>query len=81
ADRAANLAGALAVRHSWVAAVRGAPVVVVDDILTTGATSNEACAAVRRDGGAVLAIATIAATARRRGVARGGDCRGRRNPD
>ena len=61
AARAANLRGALAART-------GAPgrVVVVDDVMTTGATLVEAARALRAAGHAVVGAAVVAATARRR---------------
>jgi predicted amidophosphoribosyltransferase len=61
ADRAANLAGALAVR-------RGAlpeRVVLVDDVVTTGATLTEAARALRAAGVQVSGAAVVAATRRR----------------
>lgn len=62
AARAANLDGALqAIRELG----RGAPVIVVDDVITTGASAAEACRAVRAVGGRPVAIATVAATPRR----------------
>jgi predicted amidophosphoribosyltransferase len=61
-DRAANLAGALrAVRGTPT----GAPIVVVDDIITTGASASEAVRALRVAGATPVAIATVAATPRR----------------
>ena len=62
--RRANLAGALAVRRP--ALVRGRRVVIVDDIVTTGATAAEAARALTRAGAAVIGIACVAATVRRR---------------
>lgn len=67
-ERAANLAGSLwcptaAVRRF---AGRAARVVVCDDVLTTGATVREAQRALGASGLDVSAIATIAATVRRR---------------
>lgn len=62
--RAANLAGSLR------ATPRGrdaAALVVVDDVLTTGATAREAQRALEEAGHAVLGIATVAATRRRSG--------------
>jgi len=62
--RAANLAGALAVRRGAVGRLCGR-IVLVDDVVTTGATLAEGARAVRAAGGRVLAAATVAATARR----------------
>lgn len=66
-DRAVNLAGAFAVRPRSVRRVAGRPVVVVDDVLTTGTTAAEVARALRSAGAEVLAVAVIAATRRRRG--------------
>lgn len=60
AQRAANLAGALRA----VGAVRG-PVLVVDDVVTTGATLVEAARALRAAGHPVVGAAVVAATVRR----------------
>lgn len=65
AGRLANLAGALSVLRP--AAVRGRRVVIVDDVITTGATLVEAARALRSAGAEVLAVAVVAATARRGG--------------
>jgi predicted amidophosphoribosyltransferase len=64
--RRANLAGALAVRRP--ARVRGRRVVIVDDIVTTGATAAEAARALTRAGALVTGIACVAATVRRHPV-------------
>lgn len=61
AQRAANLAGALAARGA-----PGPQVVLVDDVVTTGATLVEAARALRSGGHDVVGAAVIAATARRR---------------
>lgn len=60
AGRAANLAGAMRVRRS----VRGLPVVVVDDVVTTGATLAEAARALQVAGAEVHGCAVVGATAR-----------------
>ncbi|MFV0374940.1 ComF family protein [Microbacterium sp.] len=58
-ERAENVAGSLeAVR------IRGARVVIVDDVVTTGATLDEAARALRAAGAEVVGAATVAATVR-----------------
>jgi len=61
--RQANLSGALAVRRA--ALVRGRRVVIVDDIVTTGATATEAARALTHAGAVVIGIACVAGTVRR----------------
>ena len=68
-ERAANLSGAYAVRGGGAAELQGRMVVLVDDVVTTGATLAEAARVVRAKGGLVVGAATLAATQRR---ARGG---------
>lgn len=66
-DRAQNVAGAMQVSPRRGHALEGLPVILVDDIVTTGSTLAEASRAVRRAGaGPVLAVA-LAATERRNG--------------
>lgn len=59
-ERAHNLRGALAARRP----LAGRAVVLVDDVLTTGATLDEAARAVREAGGRVVGAATLAFTPR-----------------
>jgi predicted amidophosphoribosyltransferase len=61
AQRAANLRGALVARR-----VVSSPVVVVDDVVTTGATLVEAARALRAGGSQVRGAAVVAATQRYR---------------
>lgn len=71
-DRHHNLAGSMAIRTRALARlrrrVRRARVVVCDDVLTTGATAREAQRALEAVGVPVFAVATVAATRRRRPV-------------
>ena len=60
AERAANLRGAFAAR----ATLAGRRFVLVDDILTTGATLDEAARALSEAGGEVVGAATLAFTPR-----------------
>ena len=60
-ERRANRAGFLAARRSFA----GSAVLLVDDVLTTGATLEEAVRAIRDAGGTVVACAVVAFTPRR----------------
>ena len=60
AGRRSNVAGSLRARDA-----QGRTVVVIDDVVTTGATLEEAVRALRAGGAEVLGAATIAATPRR----------------
>jgi predicted amidophosphoribosyltransferase len=62
--RADNLAGAMAVREAWRPAVAGATCVVVDDVVTTGATLSEAARALLDAGAQHVVAATCATTPR-----------------
>jgi predicted amidophosphoribosyltransferase len=64
-ERAANLAGSMACRRATLGELPGRGVVVVDDVLTTGATAREAQRALEQAGLEVLGIATVAATQKR----------------
>ncbi|MFF8371070.1 ComF family protein [Streptomyces lydicus] len=61
-QRLANVAGALEVRGGAGRLLRGLPVVLVDDLVTTGATLAEAARAVTAAGGRVTGAAVVAAT-------------------
>lgn len=64
-ERASNVAGAMKVRERHRTVVRGAVCVVVDDLVTSGATLTEAARALGDSGaGEVLAVA-IGATRKR----------------
>lgn len=64
AARAANLRGAMTVPAQYARAVQGAFCLVVDDVITTGATLVEAARALDAAGAAGVVAATLAATAR-----------------
>lgn len=65
AERAANIGHALRVRPR-VFLPGALPLVLVDDVVTTGATLAEAARALRESGAEVVAAAAVAATLRRR---------------
>lgn len=64
-QRAGNLAGAFAARSRWAERLTDQPVILVDDVLTTGSTLAEACRALASRGIPVLGCAVVAATRRR----------------
>jgi predicted amidophosphoribosyltransferase len=61
AERAANLAGALLARPGSATAVGGSALVLVDDVLTTGATLAEAARALGAVGCPVTGAVVVAA--------------------
>lgn len=64
-ERRVNLEHAIEARPRWGDSLPGAPCVLVDDVLTTGATLVEARRALLRAGAASVVAATVCATARR----------------
>jgi predicted amidophosphoribosyltransferase len=64
--RTANLDGAFAARSRWAERLTDQPVLLVDDVITTGSTLAEACRALESRGIPVLGCAVLAATRRHR---------------
>lgn len=64
-ERAANLSGAFVARRRAVRRLGGAPAVLVDDVVTTGATLVEAARALTAAGVVVAGAVTLATTVRR----------------
>jgi len=69
-DRSANLHRAFRVSRNGRRALAGRSPIVVDDVLTTGATAAEACRALIESGAQPVGLAVVAATRLRRGAAR-----------
>lgn len=68
AERGANLTDALWVPGPWWAHLRGRPCLLVDDVVTTGATLREAARALRYAGAGPVVAVTVAATVLRRPI-------------
>jgi predicted amidophosphoribosyltransferase len=62
--RTANLDGAFGLRSRWAETLIDQPVLLVDDVITTGSTLTEACRALESRGIPVLGCAVLAATQR-----------------
>ena len=65
AARERNVAGAFAVEKGWTSALRGRGVVLVDDVLTSGATARSAKAALTGAGATVVMLMVVAGPAGR----------------
>jgi ComF family protein len=57
-QRRANVRNAF--RVSWRYSVRGARILLIDDVMTTGATAHEAARALRKSGAAAVCVAAVA---------------------
>jgi ComF family protein len=66
AQRRTNVAGAFVVKNS--SQIRGQHVLLIDDVLTTGATARACAAALKRAGAAQVTVLTLARVDRRMGV-------------
>ncbi len=63
-ERHENVSGAFAVRGRWTGRVMGARVLLVDDVLTTGATLSACAEACRAAGAADVTVLALARVAR-----------------
>ncbi len=60
AQRARNVAGAFRLNHRHAGKVKGARIVLIDDVLTTGATVGACARVLRRGGAARIDVLTLA---------------------
>ncbi len=60
AARLQNVKGAFQVKPAHAARVKGQRILLIDDVMTTGATVNECAAALKKSGAAAVNILTIA---------------------
>ncbi|MDG2482801.1 MAG: ComF family protein, partial [Alphaproteobacteria bacterium] len=63
-QRIENLRGAIAVRAKRSGAVKGSSVLVIDDVMTTGATVDACAKALKRAGAVHVAVTTLARVVR-----------------
>ncbi len=80
AERRVNLAGAVVVRRARRDALAGAGCLLVDDVVTTGATLVDCARALGEEGASVLGAVVVCATQRRSGRVRGGPAGRRSGP-
>ncbi|MFV3074746.1 double zinc ribbon domain-containing protein [Niveispirillum fermenti] len=62
--RVRNVAGAFGLNDRWAGRVRGARILLVDDVFTTGATVGECVRVLRRGGAAAVDVLTLARVVR-----------------
>ncbi len=62
--RRRNVAGAFRVRHSRIRQVAGRRILLVDDVLTTGATLSACCRALKKAGAAAVDVLVLARVVR-----------------
>ncbi|GIW45713.1 MAG: hypothetical protein KatS3mg077_2995 [Candidatus Binatia bacterium] len=62
-ERQANVRGAFRVQRDFAARINGAAVLLVDDVMTTGATAHECSVALRKAGAAKIDVLVLARVA------------------
>ena len=58
--RASNMRGAFAVRKTWLSRIKAAQIVLVDDVMTTGATVDACARALKKAGAGEITVLTLA---------------------